>query len=185
MGFMDKAKELASKAEQAINSLDAPTPNPAIVLKGGMLMVTPLRGADGEIYALAQGNLRSAEANLVQARERYIQVIGKAPVALEPPPPGNGLHFPPMRQGGWYLMAGFFLTISVLLWWVRTYRRARALKLARGQKKDEAVEVLEAEARTAGGVDHDRAAEAECIGIGANRFRLGGNGSREIGRAHV
>ena len=26
-------------------------------LKGGMLMVTPLRGADGEIYALAQGNL--------------------------------------------------------------------------------------------------------------------------------
>jgi len=26
-------------------------------LKGGMLMVTPMRGADGEIYALAQGNL--------------------------------------------------------------------------------------------------------------------------------
>lgn len=26
-------------------------------LKGGLLMVTPLRGADGEIYALAQGNL--------------------------------------------------------------------------------------------------------------------------------
>ena len=26
-------------------------------LKGGMLMVTPLRGADGEIYALAQGNM--------------------------------------------------------------------------------------------------------------------------------
>ena len=41
--------------------------------------------------ALAQGNLRSAEANLVQARERYIQVIGKAPVALEPPPPLPGL----------------------------------------------------------------------------------------------
>jgi flagellar P-ring protein precursor FlgI len=26
-------------------------------LKGGMLIATPLRGADGEIYALAQGNL--------------------------------------------------------------------------------------------------------------------------------
>lgn len=41
--------------------------------------------------ALAQGSLRSAEANLVQARERYIQVIGKPPVALEPPPPLPGL----------------------------------------------------------------------------------------------
>jgi photosynthetic reaction center M subunit len=26
-------------------------------------------------------------------------------------------------------MAGFFLTLSVLLWWVRTYRRARALNM--------------------------------------------------------
>ncbi len=50
-------------------------------------------------------------------------------LALEPPPPGNGLHIPPLRQGGWYLMTGFFLTLSVILWWIRTYRRARALKL--------------------------------------------------------
>ena len=41
--------------------------------------------------ALSQGSLRSAEANLVQAREKYIQVVGKAPVALEPPPPLPGL----------------------------------------------------------------------------------------------
>jgi photosynthetic reaction center M subunit len=48
-------------------------------------------------------------------------------LALEPPPPSYGLHMPPLNQGGWWLMAGFFLTSSILLWWVRMYRRARAL----------------------------------------------------------
>jgi outer membrane protein len=41
--------------------------------------------------ALAQGQTRGAEANLISARERYIQVIGKAPEALEPPPPLPGM----------------------------------------------------------------------------------------------
>lgn len=41
--------------------------------------------------ALAQGNLRGAEANLASAREHYIAVVGKAPVSLEPPPPLPGL----------------------------------------------------------------------------------------------
>jgi photosynthetic reaction center M subunit len=50
-------------------------------------------------------------------------------LALEPPPPAYGLSFPPMNQGGWYLLASLFLLISVLLWWVRTYRRARELGL--------------------------------------------------------
>ncbi|MEI6572774.1 MAG: photosynthetic reaction center subunit M [Alphaproteobacteria bacterium] len=48
-------------------------------------------------------------------------------LSLEPPPAKYGLHFPPVREGGWWLIAGLFLTTSVLLWWVRTYRRARAL----------------------------------------------------------
>jgi photosynthetic reaction center M subunit len=48
-------------------------------------------------------------------------------LALEPPKPGYGLSFPPLAEGGWWLMAGFFLTASILLWWTRTYRRARAL----------------------------------------------------------
>ncbi|MDP3823260.1 MAG: photosynthetic reaction center subunit M [Burkholderiales bacterium] len=49
-------------------------------------------------------------------------------LALEPPPPSMGLKlFPPLNQGGWWLMAGFFLTASLLLWWARMYRRARAL----------------------------------------------------------
>ncbi len=50
-------------------------------------------------------------------------------LALEPPAPSNGLHLPPLDQGGWWLLAGFFLTTSILLWWARTYRRARALGL--------------------------------------------------------
>jgi photosynthetic reaction center M subunit len=48
-------------------------------------------------------------------------------LALEPPPPQYGLRIPPLNQGGWYLLAGFCLTISVFCWWIRTYRRARAL----------------------------------------------------------
>ena len=48
-------------------------------------------------------------------------------LGLEPPAPEFGLSIPPLAQGGWWLMAGFFLTLSVLLWWVRMYRRARAL----------------------------------------------------------
>ena len=58
-----------------------------------------------------------------------IQFVRQLPwLALEPPPPSMGLKlFPPLNQGGWWLMAGFFMTSSVLLWWVRMYRRARAL----------------------------------------------------------
>jgi photosynthetic reaction center M subunit len=47
-------------------------------------------------------------------------------LSLEPPPPKYGLHIPPLHDGGWWLMAGFFLTVSILMWWARMYRRARA-----------------------------------------------------------
>jgi photosynthetic reaction center M subunit len=51
-------------------------------------------------------------------------------LSLEPPGPQYGLKvLPPLHDGGWFLIAGFFLTASVILWWVRTYRRARALGL--------------------------------------------------------
>jgi photosynthetic reaction center M subunit len=48
-------------------------------------------------------------------------------LSLEPPKPQYGLHFPPLAEGGWWLTTGFFLTSSIILWWIRTYRRARAL----------------------------------------------------------
>ena len=45
-------------------------------------------------------------------------------LSLDPPSPSYGLSIPPMAEGGWWILTGFFLTISVLLWWVRMYRRA-------------------------------------------------------------
>ena len=50
-------------------------------------------------------------------------------LALEPPPAKYGLRIPPLNEGGWWRIAGFFMTTSVLLWWVRMYRRARALQM--------------------------------------------------------
>jgi photosynthetic reaction center M subunit len=50
-------------------------------------------------------------------------------LSLEPPAPEYGLSLPPLNQGGWWLMAGGFLTVSILLWWARMYTRARALGL--------------------------------------------------------
>ena len=41
--------------------------------------------------SLARSQTRSAEAQLIGARERYIQVVGKEPVNLQPPPPLPGL----------------------------------------------------------------------------------------------
>jgi photosynthetic reaction center M subunit len=50
-------------------------------------------------------------------------------LSLDPPAAKYGLSIPPLNEGGWWLMAGFFLTTSVILWWVRMYRRARALNM--------------------------------------------------------
>jgi photosynthetic reaction center M subunit len=60
-----------------------------------------------------------------------IQFLRQLPwLALEPPKPEYGIKIlPPLAEGGWWLMAGFFLTASLLLWWLRMYRRATALGL--------------------------------------------------------
>jgi photosynthetic reaction center M subunit len=50
-------------------------------------------------------------------------------LSLDPPAEKYGLTIPPLKEGGWWLVAGFFLTTSILLWWVRLYRRARALNM--------------------------------------------------------
>jgi len=57
-----------------------------------------------------------------------IEFVRQLPwLALEPPSPKYGLHFPPMNEGGWWMFASGLLLVSVLSWWLRTYRRARQL----------------------------------------------------------
>ncbi len=50
-------------------------------------------------------------------------------LSVDPPSAKYGLRLPPMNEGGWWLFSGFFITVSILLWWARVYRRARALGL--------------------------------------------------------
>lgn len=50
-------------------------------------------------------------------------------LSLDPPSPKYGLGLAPLNDGGWWNMAGLFITLSILLWWVRMYTRARALGL--------------------------------------------------------
>ena len=57
-----------------------------------------------------------------------VQFVRQLPwLSLEPPGPEHGFGLAPLNDGGWWIMAGFFLTAAILLWWVRMYRRARAL----------------------------------------------------------
>jgi len=51
--------------------------------------------------------------------------------SLEPPGPKYGLSFPPMAEGGYFLIAAFFPLISVMSWWVRTWLRAEALGMGK------------------------------------------------------
>ncbi|MEM9617864.1 MAG: photosynthetic reaction center subunit M [Pseudomonadota bacterium] len=55
-----------------------------------------------------------------------LKFFGQLPwLALNAPLPEHGLKIlPPLDEGGWWLIAGFFLTSAIILWWVRTYRRA-------------------------------------------------------------
>ena len=48
-------------------------------------------------------------------------------LALEPPGPENGLRVPPLDDGGWWFLSSFFILVSVIAWWIRSYRRAIAL----------------------------------------------------------
>ncbi len=51
--------------------------------------------------------------------------------SLEPPAEEYGLGFAPIAEGGLWIIASFFLLISVCAWWVRTYLRAQALGMGK------------------------------------------------------
>ena len=52
-------------------------------------------------------------------------------LALEPPSPEYGLQMPPLRDGGWYIIASFFLLVSVISWWLRAYLLAAEHKMGK------------------------------------------------------
>lgn len=52
-------------------------------------------------------------------------------LALEPPSPEYGLSMPPLNDGGWYIIASFFLLVAVLGWWVRTYQLAQQHRMGK------------------------------------------------------
>lgn len=52
-------------------------------------------------------------------------------LALEPPSPEYGLRFPPLNDGGWYLIASFFLLFSVMAWWYRSWQLAAEQKMGK------------------------------------------------------
>ena len=52
-------------------------------------------------------------------------------MALEPPSPDYGLSIPPLKEGGMWFIASFFLLVSVLSWWGRCYVLAQQLKMGK------------------------------------------------------
>ncbi|MFN3970449.1 MAG: photosynthetic reaction center subunit M [Gemmobacter sp.] len=52
-------------------------------------------------------------------------------LSLDPPAPEYGLSFPPLAEGGYFLIAGFFFLVSLSTWWVRTWLRAEALGMGK------------------------------------------------------
>ncbi|SDW17612.1 photosynthetic reaction center subunit M [Roseicitreum antarcticum] len=52
-------------------------------------------------------------------------------LSLEPPSPEYGLSIPPLNDGGWFIIAGFFLLVSVMAWWLRSYMLAAQHKMGK------------------------------------------------------
>ena len=52
-------------------------------------------------------------------------------LALEPPSPEYGLRIPPLNDGGWYIIASFFLLFSVMAWWYRSWQLAAEQKMGK------------------------------------------------------
>jgi photosynthetic reaction center M subunit len=51
--------------------------------------------------------------------------------SLEPPAPEYGLSFAPLAEGGMWIIASFFLLVSVMAWWARSYVLAQQHKMGK------------------------------------------------------
>jgi len=51
--------------------------------------------------------------------------------SLEPPAPEYGLSIPPLAEGGYYLIASFFLLVAVCAWWLRAWTLAEQQKMGK------------------------------------------------------
>ncbi len=65
----------------------------------------------------------------------YLQQVGYNPIlfvrefpvlSVEPPAPGYGLKLAPLAEGGYWQIATFFLTLSIVFWLIRIWSRAIA-----------------------------------------------------------
>jgi photosynthetic reaction center M subunit len=94
-----------------------------------------LPGQPGHLASLILGTLSINIMGFnMLAQVNWDIIAVRAPAALAgagAAAPEYGLRLPPLNEGGWWLMAGGLLTVSILLWWLRTYTRARALGWAR------------------------------------------------------
>jgi len=52
-------------------------------------------------------------------------------LSLEPPSAEYGLGMAPLDEGGWWVISSFFLLVSVIAWWIRTYLRAEELGMGK------------------------------------------------------
>ncbi|WP_156777273.1 TolC family outer membrane protein [Erythrobacter sp. NAP1] len=90
--YMDvlRTEALAQLAANQVEVLEVTFQSTSDRFEIGDLTRTDVAQAQSRL-AVAQGDLRTAYANLVTARETYIQLVGRAPMGLEAPPPLPGL----------------------------------------------------------------------------------------------
>jgi outer membrane protein len=90
--YMDvlRTEALAELAANQVEVLEVTFQSTSDRFEIGDLTRTDVAQA-GSRLAVAQGDLRTALANLIAAREAYIELVGRAPTDLEAPPPLPGL----------------------------------------------------------------------------------------------
>ena len=90
--YMDvlRTEALAELAANQVEVLEITFQSTSDRFEIGDLTRTDVAQAQSRL-AVAQGDLQSAYANLISARETYIQIVGRAPTDLQSPPPLPGL----------------------------------------------------------------------------------------------